>query len=96
MSGRRIVVSGTVCGVPGQGGAAWAVLQYVLGLRSLGHDVTLIEPVPDSGDPSVRADAEAITRDFGLEGRFGSGDRPLLGQLLETTRSDEVAGELPA
>ncbi len=31
---------------PGQGGAAWAVLQYVLGLRGLGHDVYLVEPIP--------------------------------------------------
>ena len=34
---------------PGQGGAAWAVLQYVLGLRRLGHEVLLVE--------QVRADA---------------------------------------
>lgn len=30
---------------PGQGGAAWAVLQYVLGLQSLGHEVFLLEPL---------------------------------------------------
>ena len=30
---------------PYQGGATWAVLQYVLGLRELGHNVVLIEPV---------------------------------------------------
>ena len=30
---------------PRQGGATWAVLQYVLGLRALGHDVLLVEPV---------------------------------------------------
>ena len=36
---RRIVVSGMVAADPHQGGAAWAVLQYVLGLRRLGHDV---------------------------------------------------------
>ena len=30
---------------PHQGGATWAVLQYVLGLRRLGHDVFLIEPI---------------------------------------------------
>jgi hypothetical protein len=42
----RIVVSGMIAADPGQGGAAWAVLQYVLGLRGLGHDVYLVEPVP--------------------------------------------------
>jgi hypothetical protein len=30
---------------PWQGGATWAVLQYVLGLRELGHDVFLVEPI---------------------------------------------------
>jgi hypothetical protein len=34
-----------VAGVPRQGGATWAVLQYLLGLRRLGHRVTLVEPV---------------------------------------------------
>lgn len=45
MSGLRIVVSGMVAGDPYQGGATWAVLQYVLGLRALGHDVLLVEPI---------------------------------------------------
>lgn len=34
--------------VPHQGGATWAVLQYLLGLRRLGHDVYFVEPV-DAG-----------------------------------------------
>jgi hypothetical protein len=37
-----------IAGDPGQGGAAWAVLQYVLGLKRLGHEVTLIEPLTRS------------------------------------------------
>jgi hypothetical protein len=41
----KIAVAGMVSDVPGQGGASWAVLQYVLGLRRLGHEVVLIEPV---------------------------------------------------
>jgi hypothetical protein len=40
-----ILFSGMLAGDPGQGGATWAVLQYVLGLRQLGHDVMLAEPV---------------------------------------------------
>lgn len=40
-----VVVSGMVAGDPYQGGATWAVLQYVLGLRKLGHRVTVVEPV---------------------------------------------------
>ncbi len=42
----RVIVSGMVAGDPHQGGATWAVLQYVLGLRELGHEVFLIEPLP--------------------------------------------------
>lgn len=41
-----VIVSGMVGGVPRQGGATWAVLQYVLGLRRLGHDVVFLEQVP--------------------------------------------------
>jgi hypothetical protein len=41
----KVVVAGMVSDVPGQGGASWAVLQYVLGLRRLGHEVVLVEPV---------------------------------------------------
>jgi hypothetical protein len=41
----RALVSGMIAGDPHQGGATWAVLQYVLGLRSLGHDVYLVEPI---------------------------------------------------
>jgi hypothetical protein len=41
----KIVVSGMTSDTPGQGGATWAVLQYVLGLRKLRHDVALVEPV---------------------------------------------------
>jgi hypothetical protein len=43
----RILVSGRLAGVPGQGGASWAVLQYLLGLRRLGHEVRFVEPVSE-------------------------------------------------
>lgn len=76
---RTIVVSGMIAGVPYQGGATWAVLQYVLGLRLLGHDVVFVEPVERSAlcpegatlDGSVNA---AYFRDvvssFGAHGTF--------------------------
>ena len=41
-----ILLSGMIAADPFQGGATWAVLQYLLGLQRLGHDVVLIEPVP--------------------------------------------------
>ena len=65
----RIVVSGMVAGVPGQGGATWAVLQYVLGLRELGHEVMLIEPVEDQEDPRRDRYFQEVVAAFGLEGR---------------------------
>ena len=44
-----ILLSGMLAGVPRQGGASWAVLRYVLGLRRLGHRVVFVEPVGDLG-----------------------------------------------
>jgi hypothetical protein len=43
-----ILVSGMIAGVPWQGGATWAVLQYLLGFRRLGHDVYLVEELQAS------------------------------------------------
>src|SRR5438445_13673754 len=40
-----ILVSGMVAADPYQGGATWAVLQYLLGFRRLGYDVFFVEPV---------------------------------------------------
>jgi hypothetical protein len=71
----RIFVSGMIAADPGQGGAAWAVLQYVLGLRGLGHDVFLVEPVsaasivPDGAPLAASVNAsyfQDIAARFGL------------------------------
>ena len=63
----RIVVSGMVVGVPGQGGATWSVLQYVLGLRRLGHDVTMLEEVAPGtlDEAAIRLAALARQADIG-------------------------------
>lgn len=63
----RIVLSGMVAGDPHQGGASWAVLQYVLGLRRLGHEVVLVEPVA-ADDLEGSASATYLA---GVTGRFG-------------------------
>ena len=65
----RIVVAGRFAGVR-QGGATWAVLQYALGLRRLGHDVSLWDPAPD--EPYLR---DVLGR-FGLA--FGAGEADVL------------------
>jgi hypothetical protein len=40
-----ILFSGMIASDPHQGGATWAVLQYVLGLQRLGHTVYFVEPI---------------------------------------------------
>lgn len=54
-----------VAGHPGQGGATWAVLQYVLGLRALGHRVLLVEPV-ERLDAASTCYFEDVMRRFDL------------------------------
>jgi hypothetical protein len=72
MSAPAVIVSGMIAATPRQGGAAWAVLQYLLGLRRLGCEVHFVEAV-DGGD-AAPADAarycqEVMSR-FGLDERW--------------------------
>jgi hypothetical protein len=70
-----ILLSGMIAGVPHQGGATWAVLQYLLGFKRLGYDVHFIEPVEETalrpaGAPLARSENATYFRrvmaDFGL------------------------------
>jgi len=72
----RIVFSGMIAADPFHGGATWAVLQYILGLRKLGHEVLFIEPMKPSSQrpPNVPLPASdnvayfrTVTRQFGIE-----------------------------
>jgi hypothetical protein len=63
----QILFSGMVAGDPEQGGASWSILQYVLGLRALGHDVYLVEPVDRLEPRAVRYFSE-LSRYFELDG----------------------------
>ncbi|HWC12648.1 MAG TPA: hypothetical protein VG455_15675, partial [Acidimicrobiales bacterium] len=95
MSGLTVVVSGMVAGVPGQGGATWAVLQYLLALRRLGHRALLVEPValPPDGDLAGSGAArycEQVMRRVGLDDGWalvGAGSRKTAGRPY-----DEVLG----
>jgi hypothetical protein len=81
MKNLRIFVSGMIAGDPGQGGATWAVLQYVLGLKALGHDVYLVEPIPSESLLPERAPlAESINARYfrDVAGRFGLTTRAAL------------------
>lgn len=76
--GLRILLCPMVAAVPRQGGLAWVALHYALGLRRLGHDVLLVEPLeagqvqpegavlPASDNAVYFAD---VVRRFGLEDR---------------------------
>src|ERR671912_28477 len=77
----RVIVSGMIAGDPHQGGATWAVLQYVRGLRQLGHDVYFVEPVEVN---TIRPHGAALTESANAEyfhavmRRFGLGERSAL------------------
>jgi hypothetical protein len=66
----RILVAGELIGDGDHGGATWAVLQWVLGLRDLGHDVVVVEPTP-ARVPSARSLATfaRVVTDHALTGR---------------------------
>ena len=94
-----ILLSGMIAADPHQGGATWAVLQYLLGLKQLGHEVCFIEPLRRS---SLRPQATSLSesgntayfreviRDFGLE----QCSALLLADTSETVGlGHEVAGE---
>lgn len=75
---RPVIVSGMVASVPGRGGATWAVLQYVLGLKQLGRDVHLVEEIAPAaltpaGATLARSDNaryfDMVARAFELEGQ---------------------------
>jgi hypothetical protein len=72
MRSPTVVVSGMIAGTPRQGGATWAVLQYLLGLRRLGYDVLFVEPV--EGDDVASSEqaryCHEVMRRFGLDGRW--------------------------
>jgi hypothetical protein len=81
-----------VAGVPHHGGASWAVLQYVLGLRELGHEVMLAEPVA----AGALDDGERVAYFRALCEEFGIADRAALlepgGSRTAGAQCDEVRG----
>lgn len=56
-----IILSGMIAADPFQGGATWAVLQYLLGFKRLGHDVYFVEPIALAAlKPAGAALAESV------------------------------------
>ena len=60
----RILLAGMLAADPHQGGATWAVVQYALGLRRLGHEVDVVDPRV-AGPEAERYLAEVVA-EFGL------------------------------
>jgi hypothetical protein len=71
MSAPSVIVSGMIAATPRQGGATWAVLQYLLGLRRLGCRVWFLEPVAGAEVPAATLGyVRDVMERFGLDGRW--------------------------
>jgi hypothetical protein len=72
-----IVVSGALANKPGNGGAAWTRLSWLLGLKRLGHEVYFIEQIAANacsdaaGSPCDLADSVNAAFFRHVAGRFG-------------------------
>ena len=98
-----VLVSGMLAGVPGQGGATWAVLQYLLGLRLMGCEVYFVEPLEEQAlapagaelSSSINASYfQAVVEEFELNGRAAlllAGTRRTYG--LPYSELQRVAGQ---
>jgi hypothetical protein len=99
VSAPTVIVSGMIAATPWQGGAAWAVLQYLLGLRRLGCSVYFMEPIERSEVLSSDAPryCEQVMGRFGFEGRWAlippQGADPI-GMRREQVRSAAREAEL--
>ncbi len=101
-----IVVSGMIAADPHQGGATWAVLQYLLGFRRLGHDVYFVEPIASGAlrpNDATLANStntvyfQDVVAEFGLDKHAAlllAGTRETVGlsydELLEKTARADV------
>ena len=91
---------------PAQGGLAWVVLNWVLGLRRLGHRVLLVEPLAPAdlrpAGTSLATSENArefldVVRAFGLEGSAAlllSGGEQTVGLPWERLRREAGAADL--
>src|SRR5581483_2722366 len=90
----RILVAGMVAGDPHQGGATWAVLQYVLGLEQLGHEVWLVDPA----EPTEEVKAYFAALELGPRATLGRYEGPVPDVLLNISgmlRDERVLERTP-
>jgi hypothetical protein len=92
----NVLVSGMICAQPNQGGATWAVLQFLLGLRRLGWRVHFVETldrpsIVPVGSPLERSEnaayLAATMSEFGFDGSWS---------LLERDGAEAVGTSRPA
>jgi hypothetical protein len=95
VSAPGVIVSGMIAATQRQGGAAWAVLQYLLGMRRLGCEVWFVEPVDDP--PRSAPWCREVLGAFDLEDRWAlvgsAGGEPAgmsRGKLRAAARDAEV------
>ncbi len=89
-----ILISGMLAGVPGQGGAAWSILQYALGFRRLGYEVCVVEPVKALDAASI-VYLETLAARFGISGALlQAGSRLTAGleyrEILRAARQADI------
>jgi hypothetical protein len=66
---------------PYQGGATWAVLQYLLGLQQLGHHVYFVEPLPAKAITDTQSEFKSsshVNYFCGVVSEFGLSERAAL------------------
>jgi Phosphotransferase enzyme family len=91
----RILVAGMVAADPHQGGATWAVLQYVHGLEQLGHELWLVDPAeePDAGATAYFDGLELGPQAF--LGRYGGPVPDVLLNVSGMLRDERVLDDTP-
>jgi hypothetical protein len=90
----RILVAGMVAADPYQGGATWAVLQYVYGLEQLGHEVWLVEP-GRAGPETDRYFADLRLGPRAFLGRYRGPEPDLLLNISGALRDQRVLERTP-
>ena len=91
----RIVVAGALANKCDQGGEAWVRLNWVLGLRRLGVDVSWVEQI-DAPTPAAVAYFREVAESFGLEARaalLGSDGEILCGAPFGELVADAEAAD---
>jgi hypothetical protein len=90
----RIVLGATLAGVPAQGGAAWAVLQWALGLQRLGHEIVLVEQVDPERFVATAPGFRKLAGAFGLRAALIDGRGAVAGLSADELRRALTGADL--